>query len=564
MVEEPGQGDFALKLLSAFAGCLFLCAGFLHFAQAAPLPPYIEDDFILFWPDPMRAYPGIPLDFRFVAYEINNETLAWQLVNAPAGMSISQDGTVEWVPSDSDVGTYTLSVRVSRESGDFIERSWTITVGADDFLFVATTGSDTWSGTINAPFKTIEKAMRSINYGDGKTIYVRDGTYHEHYNWETGGVISPLRNKNFTAQDPVEIRSFPGEKAVLDCDFMGHGLMIHISNHVIIDNIEVQNAMAGERGGIQVDASHHVMVRDCVVHDSHWSYTMNCTGYIVQSSTEIVIDRATGYNNRDLYSTHHNSSNFLVYLDNQPQGNIYILNSRSYDSICGFKVKHAGPGKLIVHNCQSIGEKKPFAIGSSSSSVRYSIAYHGTTGLQAAVSDPNAYSCGSVLFEHNTIVNAPGTGVYFDSGYLQNGSVIRNNIIYNDIAAAGTGESDNRLMGFWIYDSSATQYSLYSDYNVFYGLSANNIIRWGNINYNYSFSRWQSAGKDNNSYFGQPMFADEPNGNLSVPLYSPANFGSGQFAGSCVPGRSYPVVKKEPLGTIQGIPPVPPSGLTIQ
>ena len=542
---------------------MLLFAGCFCVVQAAPLPPYIEEDFILFWPSPVRAYPGIPLDFRFVAYEIDNETLTWELINAPAGMSINQDGAVEWVPPDSAAGSYSVTVRVSRESGDVIERSWNMTVGTDDFLFVAAAGSDTWAGTINAPFKTIEKAMRGIINGNGKTIYVRDGAYHEHYNWESGGVISPLRSKRFSAQDPVEIRGFPGEKAVLDCDFMGHGLMIFISDYVIIDNFEVQNSMDGEGGGIEVISAHNVMVRDCVVHDSHWPYTTNCTGYLVQGSTGIVIDRATGYNNRDLNSTHHNSSNFLVYLDNQPPGNIYILNSRSYDSVCGYKIKHAGPGKLIVHNCQSIGEKKPYAIGSSSSSVRYSIAYRGNTGLQASVADPNAYTSGTVLFEHNTIANAPATGVYFEGGYLQNGSIIRNNIIYNDIAPAGTGEGVNRLMEFWIYDSSATQYPLYSDYNVLYGLSADNIIRWGNTDYNYSFSRWQSAGKDNNSYFAQPMFADEPNGNLSIPFDSPANFGNGRFAGALFPGRSYPALTKEPLNTIRGTPPAPPSGLTI-
>ena len=63
-------------------------------ALAFDYSPYISDEFILHWPDPTRAYPGIPLDFRFVAYEIHNSPLTWELINEPSGMTIDQDGNV--------------------------------------------------------------------------------------------------------------------------------------------------------------------------------------------------------------------------------------------------------------------------------------------------------------------------------------------------------------------------------------------------------------------------------------------------------------------------------------
>src|SRR6266567_2874343 len=73
---------------------------------AAAEVPFIDNDFVLFWSNPTRAYPDVPLDFRFVVYEKDNQQLTWQLSNAPAGMTIDQNGKVAWTPSNAQTGSY--------------------------------------------------------------------------------------------------------------------------------------------------------------------------------------------------------------------------------------------------------------------------------------------------------------------------------------------------------------------------------------------------------------------------------------------------------------------------
>lgn len=484
-------------------------------SEAAPSPPafaptpYLERDFVLFWANPTRAHPGVPLDFRFVVYEKDNQRLSWQLFNAPAGMSINSQGKVDWTPAQSQLGSHSVTVRVTREQGDFIERSFRIAVGTDDFVFVSTTGSDSALGMIDAPFRTIEHAMRSIQTGNGKTILLRGGTYYEHYNWERDGVSSPWKGKYFSPEDPVELRSYPGEWAILDAELSGHGFWAFATSYVLFNNLEVKNASASERGGIIVNSS-HVIVRDTVVHNSHWASSGNCTGYKVQGASDVVLDHTTGYSNYDLANpSHWNSSNYLVYVSAPAAESLYILNSTSYGSSSGFKIKHAGPAKLVLHNDISHDDIYAFAIGSNYSSVRHSIAYNNATGVYAGISDPNAYNRGSVLIENNTIVNASSLGIGFQTNYFTEApSIVRGNIVFNNVAPAGIGEGDRRLVGFWYYDAQADLYSVESDYNLFFGLSRANIIRYGNSSHNYSFDSWQQRGLDLKSIFSDPLFTN--------------------------------------------------------
>lgn len=493
------------------------------FAFAATEPLYIDTDFVLFWANPTRAYPGIPLDFRFVVYEKDNQGLLWQLLNAPAGMAIDQSGEIAWTPSDAQIGSYTITVRVTRQAGDHIERTFTLVVGTDDYIFVATDGSDSNDGSLSAPFATIERAMRSISSGNGKTILIRGGTYHEHYAWEANGVVSPLRGKNFSQADPVEIRSYPGEWAVLDCDLQGHGLWIYATNYVLVDNIEVQNANKGERAGIEASGS-HIIVRDTKVHDSHWLSANNVTGYKIQATTDVVLDTNEGYDNFDSNnSAFWNSSNYLVYLDGSAIGDFYILNSKSRGSSSGFKIKHAGNAKLILHNNSSINDRYSYAVGSDLSSVRYSLSVNSNSGVVAGIADPNIYNKGKVLIENNTIVNASAAGITFYGGYFTTAaSIIRDNIIFNTIGAAGTGEGDRRLLGFWYYDANASTYPIDSNYNLLYSPSQGNIVRRGNANFNYSFSSWKDVGQDVDSIFADPLFVDAASGDFRLQANSPA------------------------------------------
>ncbi|HTE53089.1 MAG TPA: hypothetical protein VK698_19685 [Kofleriaceae bacterium] len=71
--------------------------------------------------------------------------------------------------------------------------------------FVSPSGNDSSPGSIDRPFRTVGRAVRDL--GPGMTLFLRRGVYRESVE---------LRRLTGTAAQPIEIRSYPGEHAVID------------------------------------------------------------------------------------------------------------------------------------------------------------------------------------------------------------------------------------------------------------------------------------------------------------------------------------------------------------
>jgi hypothetical protein len=76
--------------------------------------------------------------------------------------------------------------------------------GSDGAYYVSTSGSDSNSGTLSRPFKTIEAAASRARPGD--VIYIRGGVYPR----------TKIQGVHGQAGKPVTFRAFPGERVVLD------------------------------------------------------------------------------------------------------------------------------------------------------------------------------------------------------------------------------------------------------------------------------------------------------------------------------------------------------------
>jgi hypothetical protein len=523
------------SLKSFFVTALCVFSG--EVAASADLRPWIDSSFVLFWRAPVRAHPGVPLDFQFSVYEADNQALSWSLQGAPSGMTISDAGEVDWTPSISDTGVREMGVRATRVDGVFRERRFHLTVGTRDFLFVSPTGNDAASGRIDAPLRTLEKAMRSIQGVDGKTIYVREGTFRETYVWETNGVKAPFGFVNFPESDYLEIRGYPGERATLDCGPGGGGLWAFGPSHVVFSNMVVRNASRGENAGVLLGGD-SCMAFNMEVHDSHWSTADNCTGFKIQGGTGNVIDRCIGHDNRDTTNDHWNNTNFLVYNDGD-SGIIHVLNSVSWNSNTGFKIKHAGPKKLVLHNNRSIGDAIGFGVGSRHSSIRHCVSENNGGGIVLGIADPNSYTTDSVLAEHNTVIDPTGWGIQIQDSYFKGGSVLRRNLVAGRRKAPGASEGDHRLFGAWIYDAKASTYPLSLDSNLYFAPSQANMARLGNADPDYGWDRWRSATPhDAHSVFANPDFVDTIEGRWIPGARSPARFADGTYAGAFAPGSA--------------------------
>jgi len=133
--------------------------------------------------------------------------------------------------------------------------------------FVAPDGSDSGDGTMDAPWRTLQKAADSV--GSGSTVYVRGGVYRQTVAIHVSGSSSG----GF-----ISFRNYPGEHPVLD----GAGLsvpnglngMVSIDSrdYLTVQGFEIRDYRTAEPGHVPIgiyvtgDAS-HIRILDNVVHD---------------------------------------------------------------------------------------------------------------------------------------------------------------------------------------------------------------------------------------------------------------------------------------------------------
>lgn len=126
-------------------------------------------------------------------------------------------------------------------------------LASGSIYFVATTGSDTNTGSESAPFKTISKAVSLVTAGD--TIMVRGGTYTEK--------ISIA--KNGTSESPIILQSAPGEAVILDLAKSAGPNLIITGSYIVVDGFEIQNS-----SGVCVSLQNQFnTLQNSVVHDCH-------------------------------------------------------------------------------------------------------------------------------------------------------------------------------------------------------------------------------------------------------------------------------------------------------
>lgn len=144
--------------------------------------------------------------------------------------------------------------------------------------YVSPTGNDSNSGTIDAPFATLTKAMSVATAGD--VIYMRGGTYSYTTTFST--------NKSGSAAKYINVWAYPGEKPVLDFSGVGSGKRgIEIRNdYWYFKGLEIKNA---KDNGMYITGGYN-KIEQCVFHGNgdsglqisgggHHNTIVNCDSY---------------------------------------------------------------------------------------------------------------------------------------------------------------------------------------------------------------------------------------------------------------------------------------------
>ncbi|TLY16883.1 MAG: DUF1565 domain-containing protein [Nitrospirae bacterium] len=286
--------------------------------------------------------------------------------------------------------------------------------------YVATNGNDSNPGTQASPWRTIQHAANVVNPGD--IVNVRGGTYIEAVVLTRSGAVG----------NPITFQAFPGEAPILNGATIpnNNGFELRGASNVILDGFEItnfrQSSLIG--GAIFVhDASSNsstTIIRNN--HTHHFTGIDNPTGIWVSGYAGTVeIANNTSHNNSGS-ANNVNNTGIVIFQDALSSGavtNIIVHNNLVYNENIGIKYKHAAPAGVTV---TAIIEKN---------------IVHDITGVDSQLA-----------------------GI----GTEQNGTVIRNNIIYNVSQNQGPGVAIGPQGG----GGSANNVQVYNNsmYNVYWGV----------------------------------------------------------------------------------------------
>ncbi|WNO10034.1 hypothetical protein [Teredinibacter sp. KSP-S5-2] len=451
---------------------------------------------IIFWPKPAYAHPDIPFDFTMIAADMENNTIIYQLKNAPSDMSIDSQGKISW-PAQYQTKNVDFSVLVDDGRQQPIEIPVHLSVDSSQFLFVSPTGDDTNDGSINTPFKRIDKGLKALAEKGYGHLMIRGGTYQETWNWEVNGVRAPTFGAAGSADKPYIVSSFPGEMAILDTAG-GHGYWSYNASFWLYKDLEIKNAGIGERGGMMVTHTSNA-AQNITVRDSNWSRSENCTGFYLNGS-QAICHRCKAFNNYDRNSDHWNSSNYLVYTSGQ-SSDAYILDSYSEGSISGYKIKHSGPGKLLIHNSKDVGSHIGFGGMDDDSSITFNTFVNNKTALLLGITDPHPpYTQGNIRVAHNTVVEPADVGIEIQTSYGAEKKVFIENNVFQSAAGFSNQANSPLAIRVWEYTNSTNlnEEFVQSKNNCWISSSNDIAFKWGNEEA-YDFASWQHMGKDTQS-----------------------------------------------------------------
>jgi parallel beta-helix repeat protein len=208
-------------------------------------------------------------------------------------------------------------------------------------FFVSTTGNDYGTGSIDDPFASLDKALSTVGYTNGGTIYLREGTYYQtEAEWLGSG----------TADNHLTISAYNGEKVTLDGSYYGDSAFYAVgSQYVDINGLELQN-FGGH--GMEVIAGDNINITNNKIHNTV-GMGLRVRGNLVEvegsdfdKATNILVDGNEIYNTQT-YNSGANKGNVLwgMAMNVMNVENVTVTNNQVY------KNYGEGIGLELAQNC---------------------------------------------------------------------------------------------------------------------------------------------------------------------------------------------------------------------
>jgi parallel beta-helix repeat protein len=246
------------------------------------------------------------------------------------------------------------------------------TIATGKVYYVAKDGSNSWDGSLEHPWLTIQKAADTMVAGD--TVYIKKGVYAERVVAQQLGSLGKF----------ITYKAYPGHKPIIDAGGNGTAFSIIGKSYIRMDSLEIRNA---GNWGILVEDSTNIEIRNVKA-----SYSNLENIQIRDESSQIVIEDCE-------VSYSHKYSGIDVY---------------EYDG---------RPHHVTVKNCIAHHNQQFAGIASEQADnliIDSNICYNNQLGIDIGSGDRN-------IIRNNTIYDCE-TGIALSSN---EDSEVYDNIIYN-------------------------------------------------------------------------------------------------------------------------------------
>ena len=484
------------------------------------------------------------------------------LSSISSSVSSRKSSSISSVISSSSKSSVTSSVASSSSSS-------AAQIGTN--YYVSPNGNDSNNGSLNSPWKTIQRAANIATAGD--TVYVRGGTYNE--------TIKITRSGSSGVGQRIIFKNYPSELPVVDVSgksVSGQVGVFTLSNvsYVTIEGFDIKNFTTNSTNNVPIGIYVWGAGSYVEILNNHISYIKNTAnsgdanalgllvaGTEVPASINNIIISGNELDHLTLGSSESLSVNGNVEHWKVINNKIHDNNNIGIDAI-GFEetnpndtYNQARDGLIsgnLVFNISSYGNPAYgneyaadgiYVDGGKRIIIENNIVHNTDFGIELA-SEHKGKSTSYVTVRNNLVWNNNAAGLTIggydkDRGTTDYCTIVNNTFLFNDSKKTGAGEfqiqyyaTNNVVKNNIFYASSqgvlVNSYTSSSkspadiDYNIYFSSvgSGNAEFTWNGKTYTGFSNYWAATGKDPRSQFADPKLTSTSAPDLKLVTGSPA------------------------------------------
>ncbi len=438
------------------------------------------------------------------------------------------------------------------------------TAFASDSYYVSTEGSDSGPGTLEKPWKTIQRAADAA--APGSTIYIKAGTYYERVNVRVSGM---------SVEKPTVFRNYENDKAVIDGSKSSpeeQADLIRISDCSFVEliGLEITNNVTDKNGflltGIGVfGAGEDIKITDCRIHHIRYTGTSNDSSaqavavYGTNGEKPVTGLAVNGNEIWDIGSKAGAAAAFSGNVDGFEFTGNHIREVRNMglaltgdkklygEPVCVPEKNNRARNGFAGYNTIEDAEATGISIdGSKDVTIAYNICIGNDIGIAVENKTPGK-ACSGIIVRDNLMNGNKSGGILAGSmnaggGWAENCKFFNNSLYMNHGGSTGKGEIIiGKSRNLWFHSNiihtgpanlavsteSLTRENIYDirfDYNLYYGPGGSRGLRFIGVDTGLvGLNMWkQKTGQDKNSRIAEPGFADAAGADFALLPFSPA------------------------------------------